>query len=474
MNRLPFILLVMLPLYSVAQTGYRIDFTVNGLRDTTAYLGYFLQEKTFVKDTAMVDHDGAFSFTGKQSLPEGLYFLVVNKNRLFDFVIGKDQQFGISTSLGDHSNLKIIGDEDNEAFFENMRLRSDADKDAEPFLGVLRDSTRTEVDKKEARAAFDKINERVMARQQDIIDTNPNAVTARLLKMNKPVTIPDAPVKSNGKIDSTFQLRYYREHYFDNFDLSDEALLRLPKVFYWEKVQDYLSRLYVQHPDTIANAIYRLVDVAKTNKETYKYLVWNCVVNYMNPEVMGLDQVFVALVDRYIVSGEMDYWLDKKTIQNLKNEAAKIRRARIGSTAPNMTMQDQNLQPRSLYDLKNRYTILFFFKPSCGHCREETPKLVSFFNANKNKYDLGVFAVATDTSMQEMKKFITEFKTPWTTVNGPRSYSKTHFSDLYYADQTPMVYITDEKKKIIARKIAVSQIGDFLANYEEYVVRPQP
>lgn len=151
----------------------------------------------------------------------------------------------------------------------------------------------------------------------------------------------------------------------------------------------------------------------------------------------------------------------------MKEYADKLRRATIGTTAPNLVMQDQNLQPKSLYDLKNKYTIVYFFKPSCGHCREETPKLVNFYNANKKRFNLEVFAVSTDTALQEMKTFIKEMKTPWITVNGPRSYLKTHFMQLYYAETTPTVYITDDKKKIIARRLDVEQIEGFLANYEK-------
>jgi thiol-disulfide isomerase/thioredoxin len=141
-------------------------------------------------------------------------------------------------------------------------------------------------------------------------------------------------------------------------------------------------------------------------------------------------------VDKYIASGEMDYWLDKKTVQNHKDYASKVKRGLIGRTASNLMMQDQNLQPRSLYDLKNKFTIIFFFKPTCGHCREEAPKLVEFYNTSKKKYDFEVFAVSTDTSMKEMKEFIRDMKTPWTTVNGPRSYIKTHFSEVYFTETT--------------------------------------
>lgn len=455
-----------------AQTGYKINFKVRGLKDTTAYLGFFLQEKTYVKDTAKVNSLGEFLFEGRTTLPQGVYFLVLNNSRLFDFVVGANQRFTLETSTEDYlKNMVVKGDEDNRLFFENMQFVASLQKEADPFVKTVQDSTLSEDQKKAARESLSKINTKANAYSQKIFDQYPKTLTARLLKMNAPVHVPDPPRKANGNIDSTFQFRYYRQHYFDNFDLGDEAMLRTPKVFYWEKVKDYLDRLFVQHPDTITKAINNLVAIAKKNQETYKYLVWNCVVNYQNPSIMGLDVVYVNLVDKYFTTGEMDYWLDKKTIKNMKEYADKLRMATIGSTAPNLIMQNENLQPKSLYDLKSKYTIVFFFKPSCSHCREETPKLVNFYNANKKRFNLEVFAVSNDTSMQEMKTFIKEMKTPWITVNGPRSYLKKHFMELYYADTTPMIYILDDKKKIIARKLDSAQIEGFLENYEKTVAQ---
>lgn len=461
-------LLVLSSLYVFGQEGYKIDFKIKGLKDTSIYLGYYLQEQTFVKDTTHVARDGSFTFKGAKALPHGVYFLVLDKTSIFQMVVGHDQHFTMETSTVDYiGNMVVKGDEDNRLFFENIRFERESQKQVEPFIKVLQDSTLGEEEKKTARDNVNNISKKVMAYRQNIIDKYPATVTARILNMNRPVEIPDPPKKANGNIDSTFQFRYYRQHYFDHFPLGDEVMLRTSKVFYGEKVKDYLDKLIVQHPDSINKAIDQLVTIAKKNQNTYKYLVWNCLRDYQTPEIMGLDQVYVHLVDKYIASGEMDYWLDKKTVQNMKDYAGKIRRAPIGSIAANMIMRDENLQPRSMHDIKNKYTILFFFKPTCGHCREEAPKLVDLYKRSKKKLDFEVFAVATDTSMKEMKDFIKEFQTPWITVNGPRSYIKTHFSELYYAEMTPTIYITDEKKKIIARRLGVEQIEDFLINYEK-------
>jgi thiol-disulfide isomerase/thioredoxin len=294
-----------------------------------------------------------------------------------------------------------------------------------------------------------------------------------LINATLPIDIPEAPKKANGNIDSTFQLRYYRDHFFDNFDLADDAMLRMPRPFYQEKIKEYLTKLYAPVPDSIMLGIDRMVAKAKRNPETYKYLVWNCVFNYQNPEIMGLDAVFVSLYDKYFATGEMDYWISDQVKKNIKDYADKLRPSLVGKTGANLIMQDQYGKPRSMYDIKNKYTILFIFDPDCGHCKEETPKLVDFYQKNKTRFDIEVYAVAADTSMQKMRNYIKDMKMPWITVNGPRSYIPKHYTELYQADTTPALYILDNKHKIIAKKLPVQNLEDFFIKHEKFIQSSQ-
>jgi len=455
-----------------SQTGYKLEFKVKGWNDSAVFLGHYYGENTYIKDTAKVAPDGTFKFQKKEALPQGVYFLVrktaKGNSKVFDFVMGQDQTFSLETAAPEYVvNMKVTGDDDNRLFFENIAFNIDRNKEAEPFVKILKDSTLKEEQKKDARAGFAKINDKVMAHQKEVIEKYPTSLTSRIFKATMPVNIPDPPKKANGQIDSTFQLRYYREHFFDNFDLADDAMIRMPQPIYQQKLKEYFEKLYIPQPDSITKAIKFAVAKAKKNQETYKYCVYNCVFLYQQPEIMGLDEVFVNVYDSYFKTGEMDFWANAKMKENLKEHADKIRSSMIGRTGANLIMQDQNLQPKSMYDIKNKYTLLFIFDPDCGHCRQETPKLVEFYNKEKGKFNLEVFAVSLDTSMQKMRDFIKEFKTTWITVNGPRSYVKVHVQKLYHADTTPTIYILDDKKKIIAKKLPVEKVEDFLTRYEK-------
>jgi thiol-disulfide isomerase/thioredoxin len=474
MTRFVLVFLTLISTTCLSQTGYRLDFKIKTWKDTTVYLGSYFGETNVLRDTANVKA-GVFHFDGKKPLPEGAYYLILAKNKLFDFVVGKDQFFAIETHASEYlkideyiTNMVIKGDADNQLYFDNILFLGERSKEVDPLIKILKDSTLKDDQKKEAREAFAKVNEKVTAYQGQLIEKNPTTMTARLLNVTRAIQVPDPPKKPDGSIDSTFQLKYYRTHFFDHLDLSDDAMIRLPNAFYQQKVKEYLDKLFLPTPDSINKAIAGIVEKAKKNQETYKYLVYSLMVMYQAPEIMGLDEVFVTLNDKYFTSGEMNYWANASIKKSLKDHADKIRTSMIGRTGANLIMQDQNLQPRSMYDIKNKYTVLFIFDPDCGHCREETPKLVEFYNKSKAKLNLEVYAVASDSSLSKMKKFTEEFKTPWITVNGPRTYLKEHYSKLYHSETIPTIYILDDKKKIIAKKLPIKQLEDFFTKHERF------
>jgi hypothetical protein len=202
--------LVLLSASLFAQSGYKLSFKIKGLKDTTAYLGHYYAENTYLDDTAKVDKHGSFVFDGKKNLPQGVYMRVMGPKgkiaKVFDLVIGQDQEFTFETDTTDYiGHLQVSGDEDNKLFFDNIVFNKARHDEAEPYIKVLEDSTLKEDQKKAAREEFQKINKKVLVYQDGIIAKSPNSVTAKLLKATKQIEIPDPPKKANGTIDSTFQ-----------------------------------------------------------------------------------------------------------------------------------------------------------------------------------------------------------------------------------------------------------------------------
>ena len=464
-----FTLLLIVSYQSFSQDGYTIDFKIKGFTDTVAYLGYYFWERTYLADTAKVNNNGSFTFVGKKTLPQGVYMLITKGEsgnvKLLDFIIGADQQFELeNTRENIMTDIKVTGDPDNQIFFDNLKHINERGKEAQAFVITLRDTSIIDKNKVEARERLTQISAKVKAYQNELIKKNPATVTAKIIKANQEIEIPEAPIQADGKKDPAFGYQYFKKHYWDNFDLADETLLRLSNPLYKEKLKNYLDKMVVQNPDSIMKEIDILAGKARKNKETYKYVVWRCITEYQQHPIMGMDAVYVHLSDKYLSSGEMDFWINEKAKKNFIDYAAQLRRSLIGQKAANLIMQDQNFQPRNMYDITKKYTLLFIFDPECPHCKEETPKLVDFYNKYSKKHDLEVFAVCSDSSMKKMRNFIKEMNTPWITVNGPRSYVGS-YHNLYDAKLLPTLYIIDEKKNIIAKKPPIEKLDEFLTHY---------
>jgi peroxiredoxin len=240
---------------------------------------------------------------------------------------------------------------------------------------------------------------------------------------------------------------YYRDHYFDLFDLSDERLLRSP--VYHNKVNFFLKNLVVQYPDSVIPYADFLVQRASGNKETFKYMVWYLTNNYETSNIMGHDAVFVHLVKNYYTK-EKAFWTDDATLYKIQDRARILEPILIGKKAKNLMLTDSSGKFQALYSVNASFTILYFWDPDCGHCKKATPKVKAYFDRVRSR-GVQVFAVCTEVEMDKWKKFIQEHNLDWINVADPKT--QNNFRQEFDILTTPQIFILDKDKKIIAKKI---------------------
>ena len=137
----------------------------------------------------------------------------------------------------------------------------------------------------------------------------------------------------------------------------------------------------------------------------------------------------------------------------------------IGLQAKDLVMDSYNGTYVSLYDIDKDFVILYFWEPSCSHCKEATPKLAEYYKKAKNQ-GIEVFAVCTTDEKEAWSKFIQDNNLTW--INGWDPDRLTHFDYYYNVQSTPMIYILDKNKKIIAKKLSVEDIEQYIDNYRKY------
>lgn len=186
--------------------------------------------------------------------------------------------------------------------------------------------------------------------------------------------------------------------------------------------------------------------------------------HYRESEIMGHDAVVVKIADDVYLSGKAD-WVTQDFKDKLKKDVELLRFNLIGMKAQDLVMDSYRGIFVSLYDIEKDFTILYFWEPNCGHCKEATPKLKEYYDKVKD-YTVEVFAVCTVSDRAEWAKYIEQNELTW--INGWDPDRATHYDYYYNVQSTPIVYILDRNKKIIAKKLAVEDIAGFIDNYRKF------
>ncbi len=134
---------------------------------------------------------------------------------------------------------------------------------------------------------------------------------------------------------------------------------------------------------------------------------------------------------------------------------------RIGTAAPNFTVQDSDRKV-TLSDLQGKVVVLNFWATWCPPCVEEMPSLIQMSQKMKDK-GVVVLGVSMDVDGDAYHKFLTDHKVDFLTVRDADQKS----NNLYGTFKFPETYIIDRsglvrRKFIGATDWTSPEIIDFL------------
>jgi thiol-disulfide isomerase/thioredoxin len=222
-------------------------------------------------------------------------------------------------------------------------------------------------------------------------------------------------------------------------------------------------------PDSINKEADRVLEMSGKNKDVFQYVAVWLLNRYATSEIMGQDAVVVHLADRVYLAGKAP-WASEEYINDLRKRVDRLRPNLIGTKAAEMVMSTFAGYYVSLYDVKAEFTIVYFWEPDCGHCKEATPILKTYYDENRSK-GIEVFAVCTQSDREKWESYIADHGLSW--INGWDPQRLSRFDYFYNVESTPLVYILDRDKKIIAKRISVEDIGPFIENYRKFQAQLQ-
>ena len=461
------LLLIVLCASSViyAGGGYEIKLTIKGLKDQNVQLAYYFGDKQYIKDSARVDATGKLVFKGEETLPGGVYIAVLPSRKYFEMIVDKEQKFSMETDTTDLiGSMKIKGSKDNELFYQYLNWISVKGKQMEKYRSEMELAKGDDPKVKMIRDSQTALDQSVKEYKNDFIAKNPDILLTKIFNAGWEPEIPEIPLLANGRKDSTFAYRYFKAHYFDRFDMKDDRLLRSP--VFSNKIKQYIEKLTAQMPDSINIAAAKLIGLSDEKSEIFKFLVYWITNTYEKSEIMGMDAVFVFMADNYYLTGKA-FWVEDSQLEKIRERVNALKPCLLGVTANNMKLLKPDFHPIALHDIKKKYTIVYFWDPSCGHCQKVTPKLSEFYKAHKVDLDIEVMGVYIESDTTEWFKYIKEKELTW--INAADLTGTAQFRKYYDIYSTPVLYVLDRNKKIIAKRIDVENLEDFLKNYEKMV-----
>lgn len=446
-----------------------IVFNVAGAPDTSLCLTIMYNGKYIIKDTAERVSPGVFRCRSEQPLQEGFYTLVSNNAKPYmSFIMSANQRFTASMdTTGSVNAISFKNSPENDEMLRFQRKASEGQKQ----LVAYRKQQAANKDNQDSidfyTAKIKELNAEMQDFIGDLIARNPNYLFSKMQRVGREIPLPD-PDTNNAE----FLPAYYRQHYWDNIDLSDSRLIFTP--VFEPKMKEYFGKvLQYQDVDTINKYVDMVLARTESDSLMYRYCIDWLARYYETSKYIGYDGVFVHIVKNNHLQGKCT-WIDETLLKKYAKRVSHIEPLLIGTPAVELIIPDttQSSDMRtwiSSHRLPKEYTILWFFDPDCPKCNKQTALLKQLYDsletAGTRNFD--VYAIGNDSDVARWKKYVKDKKLPWYNVGGNRG--NVDYLTIYniYESGNPSMFIINKRKEIILnRSIEIMAIPEFLKQYE--------
>lgn len=462
-----------------APGSYSIKVKIRGLKNVAVFLADNFGDKQYFRDTCFLDATGSGVFKGNPKLQRGMYMIVFPKlDGYYELPITDDQDFSFEadTTL-DESKIKITGSVENESFveYQNMRRkygeqRYNADNNYKKAKAANDLNTMQSV-----KIEMDSLDARDTRYRNHYAAVHPDYFLTKLFTAFRPIVVP----KPADPTDSMYEYFYYKNHYWDNVDFKEDGLIRAPQGLLVNKLNEYIDKVTIQDPDSLTAAVNRVMGLTKIYTETQKYFMQYLTNKFQDRKIMCQDNITINMINTFYCTGKAWWYTDTAELRKMCEESKKAIPTMCGKTALDLNMADTAGKMHRLYDnLGANVTILFFYDPTCGHCKEVIPIVNAVFQKHK-AHGVKVYAVSTENKYEEWREMMR--KKPelgeWVNVCKTDRYYPWPINKYdYNITANPSLFVLDKSAKIVGKKLDEHQLEFFIESilYEKGIITVKP
>ncbi len=387
--------------------------------------------------------------------------LLSDRKTYFEFLLDKGDDMTITADVSKLPNGLTFTNSPGNVLFQEYTLFLKGYGARQQEIQKEYSSAKTADDTAAIRKKASVTGKELTAYRRQMVKDHPGTLLSAIFTSLEVPQVPDGPhYLADGKTkDSAFAYNYYKAHYWDGFNLSDDRLMHTP--VFDAKLDEYFNKLVLPWPDSMIKESNMLLSKTRNSKELFKYSLWWLTRQVENSKIMGMDEVFVYLVENYYMKGDAT-WLTSDELNKYVDRAMKIAPNVIGNLAPEIKLPSlTSKNEESMSAVKSKYTLLVFYAPTCGHCKEEMPAIDSLYKAVLKNKGVKIYSVSTEVDEVAAKDFITRHKLgDWISTWDP-----DHTGDWrakYDVYSTPTIYLLDEKKIIRGKRLDHSNIANLI------------
>jgi len=455
-------------LAATAQSGYEIQVTLKPFKDQYVYLGHYYGKTYPIVDSVKLDAQSKGVFKGTKKLPGGIYLIgYPNKTGFFEILIDKQQRFSLVADTATIAKtIQYTNLTDNVDFLTYQQTMRDLGIQVRNLQLQLK-SAANPADSIRIREQLIATDRSIITYREDLIKNQGNTLLGALMQCMREPTLPDNLKRPANAADSLASYRFFKDYYWDGTNFWDGRLAYT--TFFEEKLDRYFKQVVAPDPDSVIREIDQMLAFAQIDPEMNRFLLIKFINRYLNQQYMWEDAVFVHLYEKYFANKSYD-WLNEQGKKLVQDRAYSLMANILGTPAAEVELPDSTGVVRPLYDLKSDYTLVIFWDPTCGHCKETLPRVDSMYRAKWAKQGLGIYSIAKETegNRKNWLDFIQQNQlTGWTHVYYSKQSEKQRidagmpgYSQLFDIQTFPTLYLLDRDKRIVAKKLTFEQMDE--------------
>ena len=134
---------------------------------------------------------------------------------------------------------------------------------------------------------------------------------------------------------------------------------------------------------------------------------------------------------------------------------------KVGTEAPNITVNTIDGKPFSLKDLRGKYVVLDFWASWCPDCRKDAPFVMELYKKFSAK-GVAFVGVSFDRTREAWRSGVEKLGIEYTQVGDLKQMRESAVAEAYHVKWIPTVYVIDPQGKVALATVVSDKVSTLL------------